>query len=326
MSDLKEKAQEKLKSAGKKAGIAAIAAYPVLMGAATCGIALYTSHPMFQPEALTEPLSKFSGRVSPRMWDSYQKNETRIKTDDGKSLYAVRIRCPEKFRCKDGKDRAVISVHGVGVSHVTNIRYLRMFLESGFDVIYYDQRNQGHSDKAHATMGCMESRDLANVCKWVRSLYVNGVILGLQGESMGAATVLLYASTDPDLAFVIEDCGYSDVHDLFGWIAKTYMPVFWFAPMYTGAKMLSKYRGFTYDDASPIKSVEKYPASLPVYFAHGAWDFFIPNRMAKEMYDKKQGEKRMKIYPHAIHAMSIDMNRKEYTADIRKFLKDENII
>jgi uncharacterized protein len=68
-----------------------------------------------------------------------------------------------------------------------------------------------YSGKAVTTMGYYEARDLKKVCDYIRAKFSEEIILGTHGESMGAATVMMNAPLDQQLAFVIEDCGYSDL-------------------------------------------------------------------------------------------------------------------
>ena len=57
--------------------------------------------------------------------------------------------------------------------------------------------------------------------KTVKAMIGEDAILGIHGESMGAATMLLYAGTVEDGAdFYISDCAFSDFSMLLKQIAK----------------------------------------------------------------------------------------------------------
>jgi fermentation-respiration switch protein FrsA (DUF1100 family) len=142
---------------------------------------------------------------------------------------------------------------------------------------------------------------------------------------MGAATVMMNAPLDKQLAFVIEDCGYSDLSEQLAYNMKKiyHLPRFPFLPI---ASLFSRLRGgIFFHQVVPKNEVAKCD-SLPMLFLHGEQDDFVPTYMVKEIYEVKKGYRRMRIFPNASHAESYWNNQAEYTREIEEFLKEIKII
>lgn len=287
-------------------------------------LGVYTKESPCQPSKLIYAAMKLLGVT--KTIEGNEQEEYRIKSYDGCELYVnvIKARPDQK---KDDKKRVVITVHGISVCHYTNYRYAKIFLDKGFDVVLYDQRHEGVSEhgKYKCTMGPNEARDCGEVAKWVRQKYGDDVILGIHGESLGAATVTLYAPNDPNLAFAIEDCGFSSMEQLTREVMHRYLPFLDADNIYATAKKIATVGDVTYDDAAPIEAVRKMSPDVPMMFVHGAWDFFIPHHMAMDMYDAKPGKKKLRITPFAIHALSVDTNKKKYTQQVYDFFKENDI-
>ncbi len=266
------------------------------------------------------------GHFSREWFDSECKlEEFSIPSRYGYNLHCALWPHKEGVSFPDGKARVAVIVHGYTYCLIGSVKYAAMLRELGFDCVLYDHRNHGRSDKAPTTMGYYESRDLSTVCGWARERFGQDCILGTHGESMGAATVMLHASQDPNLAFVIEDCGYSDLRaQLKNNVKQMYhLP---YAPFVPLASLFSKLRGGVYfQDVAPVASVAKCD-SLPMLFIHGEKDDFVPYPMVFEVYSVKQGEKEMKTFPNAVHAESFGSDPEEYRKCVSAFLHDVGVI
>lgn len=228
---------------------------------------------------------------------------------------------------KDNKKRAVITAHGFKSCHQANWRYAKLFLDKGFDVVLLDQRHQGASEhgKYKCTMGVNEAKDLGELAKLLRKRYGDDLILGLHGESCGSAAILLYAPEDPNLAFAIEDCSFSSFELLFKDLLCRFTPFLNADHAYKVAKRAATVGKVNYDMAVPIDAVRRISPDVPVMFIHGAWDMYIPHQMSIDMYNVKQGKKKLRITPFANHAMSIDTNKKNYFQQVYDFFDEFDV-
>lgn len=218
----------------------------------------------------------------------------------------------------------VIIVQGLWGSRWTSLRYADMYLKKGFNVLVYDSRNHGKSGGDDVTFGAYEKYDLDQFVNW---LYVenNGGIIGVQAESMGAATALLHSEINEKqkrVKFYISDCAYSDLRQLFILkLAKDYNIDSTFKAnfIFFYASIVSLFRShFWLYSVSPINAVKK--SSTPILFIHGAKDEYIPNYMASDMFNVKRGIKELYICPKAGHAMSISVDPKTYKERVYRFI------
>lgn len=223
------------------------------------------------------------------------------------------------------KERVVVLVHGYTFCQFGSVKYINIFRKLGFHCIIFDNRNHGYSGKAITTMGYYEARDLKKVCGYVRTRLGDDIVIGTHGESMGAATVMMNAPLDNRLAFVIEDCGYSNLSDQLAHNLKQiyHLPRL---PFLGVASIFSRLRGgIFFHQVIPKKEVAKCD-SLPMLFLHGEQDDFVPSGMIKEIYEVKKGYRRMRIFPNAAHGESYWNNQKEYSREIEEFLKEIKVI
>lgn len=267
-----------------------------------------------------------NGKIIKKEYEQdYHREDFKLVSDYGYTLSGSFIPRDSSVVREDKKERVIVLVHGYTFCQFGSVKYINIFRKLGFHCVIYDHRNHGYSDKAVTTMGYYEARDLKKVCDYFRTKLGEDIILGTHGESMGAATVMMNAPLDDKLAFVIEDCGYSDLSDQLAHNLKKmyHLPRF---PFLRVASLFSRLRGgIFFHQVIPKKEVAKCD-SLPMLFLHGDRDDFVPTRMIKEVYEAKNGYRRMRIFPNAAHAESYWNNQEEYNREIVAFLKEIKII
>lgn len=221
----------------------------------------------------------------------------------------------------------VILVHGLGKDKIWSyMKYGNLFLDFGYNVFVFDSRNHGESGGNHPSYGFYEREDLQTCTSYVKAKSPHGVT-GIHGESMGAATVLLWAEKyNGDVSFCIEDCGYSDLHDLFyERLADYNIPELLRPVILSYASVVCRVReGFFLSDVSPIQKIDK--VIIPVMFIHGDNDVFVPPDMANKMFNKKNGIKTLYYAQGAGHAKSINVDKVKYQDEINIFLKGGALI
>jgi uncharacterized protein len=77
---------------------------------------------------------------------------------------------------------------------------------------------------------------------------------------------------------------------------------------------------YSIKNVSPLKAVANI--KNPVLFIHSEEDDYIPAEMSKQLFQQKQGPKKLFIAEKGSHAMSYAENRKEYSDVIDDFLAD----
>ena len=282
-----------------------------------------TNAPQNIPPELSEileqtPVETFSD-------NAFDKETFTLTSFDGTHLKCYWYKTPNG--CKwGGKNHVVIIAHGFQVDHMGVVMFLPMFLDAGYDVILFDQRQAGASDRVKCTMGVNESRDVGELAKWVRKEYGQNVVLGLKGHSMGAATVCQYAPNDPDLAFLIEDCGYTSMKNLAKYLQKSYFPFVPFKPFYRLANQYAAVGKVSYDDANALNAIRKLDPEVPALFIHGGNDTFIPTFMVNDFYRAKRGIKEKWICPGAGHDQSWLFGIAKYRSVVYEFLSHNGLM
>lgn len=252
-----------------------------------------------------------------KSYKAWRKTDFNIKSTYGYDLSCELIE-DEAYENLEEKTKIMVMVHGITYSKFGSIKYTEMFIKRGFKVLIYDHRNHGLSGKGPTTMGFYEKYDLKTVIDWCYKTYGKDILLGTHGESMGAATVLAHLEVDKRPAFIIADCGYSDLRELLAHQLKVRynLSPFPFIPV---SNIFVKLRaGFNINKVSPIKEVAK--TNTPILFVHGEKDDYVPTYMSEKMYVAKKDKKELYIAPNAAHAEAHWKNKKEYEERVNKFL------
>jgi uncharacterized protein len=257
---------------------------------------------------------KTAGRFRPMDFEQLPKREVLITSPFGYLLKAI---LAEPHRT----NRYVIICHGVTENKTNSIKYMNLFLKRGFNVLIYDHRRHGESGGATTSYGHYEKYDLKAIVDWLRAEIGPTLELGIHGESMGAATMLLYAGMVEDGAhFYIADCPYSNFKEQLAYRLKVEMklPPKIFLPL--GDLFLKIRDKYSIEDISPIAVINNI--KKPVLFIHSKKDDYILPSMTIDLFEKKKGPKKLYLAENGVHAQSLNENKESYEQVIDEFLKE----
>lgn len=250
-------------------------------------------------------------------YNAVSKTERWVDSPNGYRLKAVLLEPLET-------SHYVVISHGVTENKINSVKYARMFERLGFNSVIYDHRRHGDSEGRTTSFGHYEKTDLGAVIDELRNFVGPEAIIGVHGESMGAATSLLYAGGVGDEAdFYIADCPFSDFTEQVLHILRRS------TPLRTGfairlANVFLKVRdGYTLDLVSPRQSVVNI--HRPVLFIHSLEDDFILPEMTKELYELKPEPKSIRLFEKGAHAQSFNENTEEYEQTVRAFLEEHGL-
>lgn len=251
----------------------------------------------------------------------YRVDVTELPSFDGLKLNVTRFHC--RGGCNwNGKNHVMLLVHGFQVQQAMMWFNLPFFLPHGYDIVTVDLRTAGLSEgKGINTMGYNEAKDVGEVCKWIRKEYGDDVVLGLYGQSMGSATIMQYCSHDPNLGFIIEDCGYAS---LVGTVKNIHDRFLKFVDWDEFLPKVLKYAtidGITYTDVEPIESVRKLDPDIPMMILHSIPDAYIVVENADRIYEAKRGKKEIHKYTLAPHSASFFLHPILYKRDVDAFFE-----
>lgn len=219
----------------------------------------------------------------------------------------------------------VIICHGVTENKINSLRFVRMFERLGFNSVVYDHRRHGDSGGKTTSFGFHEKIDLQSILEVVRESAGDNAVIGIHGESMGAATMLLYAgSIKDDADFYIADCSFSNFEEQVTNIIKQTTPLRTGLAIRIANLFLKMRDGYTLNLVSPIEVVDQI--QKPVLFIHSLQDDFILPKMTEELYEKKNGPKTLKLFEIGAHAKSFNENSEEYEQVVIDFLQQNNLL
>ena len=266
----------------------------------------------------TFEIEKGNGKIDERLYDSWKKEEVFLQSPFGYRIFGL------YFPTQDSK-RTVILSHGITYTLYGSVKYMKMFMDLGFNIFIYDNRYHGRSGGKNSTFGSYEKYDLKMITDWVESKIGNGAIIGTHGESMGAAISLQHAAIDPRVQFVIEDCSFNRLDTLLAHRLKKdyHIPRYPLLPM---VELICKIlAGMVINEVSPEDAVKRI--SSPILFIHGEEDNFVPKEMAEKLVAQKiNGPKKLYVASNAGHAESFWTDPKEYAVVVYEFLHSNNII
>ena len=288
------------------------------------GVAAFTTKNV---QNIPRPLVAALKATPPALYiqNRYEVDTYTISSFDGLELAITRFR--SRQGCEwDGKNHVCLLVHGFQVQQAAMWMTLP-FLPNGYDCVTVDLRTAGLSEgKGINTMGYNEAKDVAEVCKWIRGQYGRDVVLGLYGQSMGSATIMQYCSEDPNLGFIIEDCGYASMTDTVHEIQSRLLKFVNWDAFYPKVIKYATIDGITYDDVRPIGSVAKLDPDVPMMILHSLPDAYIVVDNADRIYEAKRGKKEIHKYTLAPHSASFFMHPIQYKKDIDAFLKKYDLV
>lgn len=214
----------------------------------------------------------------------------------------------------------VVLVHGFKMDRWSMVKYVPLWKNLGFNVLLYDHRFHGMTEGAFVSYGYLEREDLDHVVAWARSQSPK-LPIGIHGESMGAATTMLYASwkhRQQEIQFAIEDCGYSDLGAEFKYQLKADFGLpDWGVTHW--ANRMSRWRyGFDFRNVEPRQ--ELVNCDVPMLFIHGDADFFVPTEMVYENFEAHPGPKALYLAPGSGHASAVLDHTEDYEKQLEQFL------
>lgn len=243
-------------------------------------------------------------------YDGLEKHDYTVKSYDGYTLHAQLLKNPVPT------DKYIIISHGYTDNRFGAVKYVQMYLDLGFNCIIYDLRGHGENESTFTTYSIREGQDIAELVKDTRERYNNISVLGLHGESLGAASTVASLKYSPNVDFAVADCGFSDIENVLkGGFKAAKLPSFLFELADVGAGF--RY-GYHLSDMRPIDSLDDN--KVPLLFIHGEDDALISPQNSKDMAKRTAGVSEVHIIKGAAHAESILVSPEEYKGCVKAFL------
>ena len=267
-------------------------------------------------QTLEEARKWQSDRYDISFYDKCKKQEYLIKGFEGYELHTVFLENP-KPSC-----RYMILTHGYTDNRIGSLKYAKLYLDLGYHCVLYDLRGHGENQKDFTTYGIREAKDLSCVIADTRSRYQKIEILGLHGESLGAATTATVMKYQPQVDFAVCDCGFSDIVNVLKRLYQyAHVPAF-FVDI---ADITGKIRyHYSIKDMRPVDSLDGN--RIPMLFLHGEEDHYVLPQNSRNLFERTAGYKELHFIPGAHHAQSILTAPELYREIVEAFLKKVHVV
>ncbi len=246
----------------------------------------------------------------PEFLNGTKKEELTLKSNFGYDIYAFVI-----YNQKPSNHVVILS-HGVTCRSELMFRYLKIFLDAGYNVMFLDHRCHGRTGGPSVSYGYFEKYDLLKAILWAKA-HFSGKI-GLHGESMGAAISMMAAGL-ADVDFLIEDCGYSSFAEELRYNLIV-TPGTRELIHYPSSRLIIRIRGhYDVEKVCPAEAVAD--TSMPILIIHGTEDSYVPFSMAETIFNAIQHNRKHIYAPKTGHAYAVKYDTVAYKHQIDSFLK-----
>ncbi|MGL4740766.1 MAG: alpha/beta hydrolase [Sarcina sp.] len=272
-----------------------------------------------------EMLAVYSSRANKplKVLEKYKYTDLMIERPQNKYNIEAKL-----FEATSKTENTIVLVHGIGSNYNEYLLYAQEYLNNGFNVMLYNQRNTGLSGGNNYTFGLYEKHDLDAVTKYVSKQYPDGK-LGVQGFSMGAATAAMHSKineTHKIVDFYILEGPYSDMNDAIDLGIKAenipLIPIsyirFW------GNIYNKRHAGFEYNDVKPAQEVKSI--TTPMMIIYGEKDTVCAPENSIEIYENiPHSKKELWEIKNSGHVEGWKDTGDEYFKRIFKFISKYSI-
>ena len=159
-------------------------------------------------QTLEEALAWQSDHYDTSFYEGLEKTDYIVKGYEDYDLHVELLKNPSPT------DKYIIVSHGYTDNRMGALKYVQMYMDLGFNCIIYDLRGHGENATDFTTYGVREAQDLKCIVDDTRKRYDDISVLGLHGESLGAATTITSLKYKPEIDFAVADCGFSDIDNV----------------------------------------------------------------------------------------------------------------
>ncbi len=249
-------------------------------------------------------------------WYQAQPRRTvSIKSHDGLTLYADVLEAENAVA-------TVLLMHGYRGSGASDFSMVLPFYHrNGINIVCPDQRACGRSEGKYVTLGVHERHDCRAWIDFICGEYGGELPIIMDGVSMGATTVLMATALDlpKNVKGVIADCGFTSPWEIVKEVLKATkaIPVFPFAWFARPISHLLAHFGLK--EANTLDAMKT--CSVPIFFAHGKADRFVPYDMSVQNHEACTAEKELFTVEEAEHGMCFLLEQKTYEDKIIAFFE-----
>lgn len=239
------------------------------------------------------------------------ENEHTVTTFDGQTLWVGFV--PGD---RENKHFVVLS-HGYTSTRYGMYKYAALWRRLGYNCVIYDNRGHGVNKPTTVSFGIRESRDLMTVIEDTYERYGRDIHIGLHGESMGAGLQVMALAHKPNVDFIVNDCGYSEILPVLRWkVSQGFHFPGWLADL--ASPFCRLFFGYWFQEVRPIDMLKKN--EIPICFVHGTSDTFTAHWHSEKMYEANKGYKELHLFEGVDHADCVVKDTTRYFDMMKAFI------
>ena len=216
-----------------------------------------------------------------------------FKNDEGHTLSGW-------FVPKTGSDKGIVMIHGITADRHEGLRWVKALHEGGFNLLLFDLRNHGKSDRAFSGMGYLERKDAMAALDYLQN-EKNLRKTGVFGVSLGGAAGIQAMAEDRRILAGVFEASYANVADLLSEIGKRDFGL----PRYPLIPLVMRLYGLRggFDTAliNPEEQIGRI-APRPVFIIHCRDDNYTVYSHGMRVYDAAGEPKMLWSAPCNMHA------------------------
>ena len=227
------------------------------------------------------------------------------------------------FLPHENAERLIIAVHGWRSSWNRDFGMAVPFWrENNCSVLFIEQRGQGESGGEYMGFGLLERYDCREWAQWADERHGGRLPIYLDGVSMGATTVLMASGLElPESVHgIIADSGFTSPYAIWKHVTENYFHLSYGAIGRIADSICRSKIQMGTEDYSVADAMANN--RIPVLFAHGTDDPFVPVEMTYENYKACRAPKRLLVVPGAAHGMSFYVEKERYAEELKRFWRD----
>ena len=240
-----------------------------------------------------------------------------LETADGVSLDGW-------FLPRPASRRVVVAMHGYRGNKAQILGISSYLWRAGLNVLLFDFRGRGRSERVPISMGCWEVEDLTAALDEATAR-VEGASIGLLGYSVGGAVAIL-GGPDPRVGAIVADSAFPSQRAVLQHIAeRDARRVFgarldgqWFLP---AVEWWHRRMGKPpFDDIVPEAALPRL-AGTPILFIHGTSDGMVPPSLAERLVAAAPEPHEAWLVNGAHHCGAYFLDRETYCARVAAFFQ-----
>jgi len=260
-------------------------------------------------------------KVDPSPLSGYNYRDIQFRSSNGVVLKGWFI---NSARNDNGK--TLFLLHGWLSNRDTIVQQAKMFVDSGFHVIMYDQRAHGESNTGLVTYGDLEGEDLLSAVEYSKSIpEINQRKLGAVAFSLGTGSIIyaqVYSGDTIFKAAILEgafatsfDVGDKILVDRFGYFGGKFVGYGIFT---VGTKMWSLGKFQHSETAEEVAQIR----NLPILVIRGENDELVPMQSFMRFQDSIHSAHEIWCNSEGCHTHAFQVYGKEYGQRTTSFLKE----